>query len=100
MTERVAAIDTDLVVRLAHAVPVPLVLHGSSGVPDESIVSGIHAGLTKINVSTHLNARFTGAIREYLARNPAAVDSRSYVAAGREAVLHEAARLLTLFAGW
>jgi fructose-bisphosphate aldolase class II len=98
MTERVASIDTDLVARLARAVPVPLVLHGSSGVPDESILSGIRAGLTKINVSTHLNARFTAAIREHLTRNPAAVDSRKYVAAGREAVLHEAARLLALFA--
>jgi fructose-bisphosphate aldolase, class II len=98
MTERVAQIDTDLVARLARAVPVPLVLHGSSGVPDESIVSGIRAGLTKVNVSTRLNARFTAAIREYLARDPAAVDSRKYVAAGREAVLQEAARLLVLFA--
>ena len=98
MTERVAAIDTDLVARLARAVPVPLVLHGSSGVPDESIVRGIRAGLTKVNVSTRLNARFTAAIREYLTRNPAAVDSRKYVAAGREAVLQEAARLLALFA--
>ena len=98
MTERVAAIDTDLVARLARVVPVPLVLHGSSGVPDESIVRGIRAGLTKVNVSTHLNARFTVAIRDYLTRNPAAVDSRKYVAAGREAVMHEAARLLALFA--
>jgi fructose-bisphosphate aldolase class II len=98
MTERVAAIDTDLIARLARAVPVPLVLHGSSGVPDQSIVRGIRAGLTKINVSTHLNAQFTAAIREYLTRNPAAVDSRTYVTAGREAVLHEAARLLALFA--
>ena len=98
MTERVAAIDHELVARLARAVPVPLVLHGSSGVPDESIVRGIRAGLTKINVSTHLNARFTAAIREYLTANPAVVDSRTYVAAGRDAVRHEAARLLTLFA--
>ena len=98
MTERVAAIDLDLVARLAAAVPVPLVLHGSSGVPDETIVRGIRSGLTKINVSTHLNAGFTGAVREYLAAHPAAVDSRSYVAAGRAAVRSEAARLLTLFA--
>jgi fructose-bisphosphate aldolase class II len=98
MTERVAAIDTDLVARLAAAVPVPLVLHGSSGVPDQSIVNGIRAGLTKINVSTRLNATFTVAIREYLRRNPAVVDSRSYVRVGREAVLQEAARLLVLFA--
>lgn len=65
---------------------------------DESIVRGIRAGLTKINVSTHMNAQFTGAIREYLTANPAAVDPRRYVAAGRDAVRHEAARLLRLFA--
>lgn len=98
MTERVAALDLDLIGRLAAAVPVPLVLHGSSGVPDETIVAGIRAGLTKINVSTHLNAAFTGAIRSHLARHPEIVDSRKYVAAGRAAVREETARLLALFA--
>ncbi len=98
MTERTAAIDLELIARLADAVPVPLVLHGSSGVPDETIVRGIRSGLTKINVSTHLNAAFTHAVREHLARHPAVVDSRAYVAAGRDAVRQEAARLLTLFA--
>jgi fructose-bisphosphate aldolase class II len=98
MTERVAAIDHDLVARLAEAVPVPLVLHGSSGVPDAAIVAGIRAGLTKINVSTHLNAQFTRAVRDYLSEDEAVVDSRKYVEAGREAVRREAARLLDLFA--
>ena len=98
MTERVAAIDLDLVARLAAAVPVPLVLHGSSGVPDETIVRGIRSGLVKVNVSTHLNGGFTGAVRSYLSAHPAAVDSRTYVAAGRAAVREEAARLLVLFA--
>ena len=98
MTERVAALDLELIARLHAAVPVPLVLHGSSGVPDETIVAGIAAGLTKINVSTHLNAAFTGAIREFLAEHPTAVDSRKYVAAGRDAVRIEAGRMLRLFA--
>lgn len=98
MTERTAAIDLDLISRLHRAVPVPLVLHGSSGVSDDLIVAGIRAGLTKINVSTHLNAGFTGAIRAYLDQNPAVVDSRRYIAVGREAVAAEAARLVELFA--
>ncbi|HZW41508.1 MAG TPA: class II fructose-bisphosphate aldolase [Agromyces sp.] len=98
MTERVAAIDLELIARLRGRVPVPLVLHGSSGVSDELIARGIRAGLTKINVSTHLNARFTGAVRRYLDDHPAAVDSRQYLAAGRDAVEREAARLLALFA--
>ncbi|WP_040166031.1 class II fructose-bisphosphate aldolase [Microbacterium gorillae] len=99
MTERTAALDIELIGRLAEAVPVPLVLHGSSGVPDETIVAGIRAGLVKINVSTHLNAAFTGAIRAFLDANPTVVDSRKYVAAGREALSLEATRLLTLFRG-
>ena len=80
------------------SVPVPLVLHGSSGVPDETIVRGIRSGITKVNVSTHLNGGFTGAVRAYLLEHPSAVDSRTYVAAGRAAVRAEAARLLALFA--
>lgn len=101
MTERVAALDLDLVARLRAAVPatVPLVLHGSSGVADETIVAGIRAGLTKINVSTHLNAQFTGAIRRFLDEHPGVVDSRKYLSAGRDAIESEAARLLRLFAG-
>lgn len=97
MTERTAALDIDLIERLAAAVPVPLVLHGSSGVPDETIVAGIRAGLVKINVSTHLNKVFTGAIRAYLDANPTVVDSRKYLAAGRDALSTEAERLLRLF---
>ncbi|KQM82836.1 class II fructose-bisphosphate aldolase [Agromyces sp. Leaf222] len=97
MTERVAAIDLDLIARLRDAVAVPLVLHGSSGVSDDLLVAGIRAGLVKVNVSTHLNAQFTGAIRAYLDAHPAAVDSRTYLAAGRDAIAREAARLLELF---
>ena len=99
MTERNASLDLELIARLRAAVPVPLVLHGSSGVPDETIVAGIRAGLVKINVSTHLNAQFTGAIRRYLDEHPTVVDSRKYVAAGRDAIEAEAARLLRLFVG-
>jgi fructose-bisphosphate aldolase class II len=98
MTERVANIDFELIGRLHAALDVPLVLHGSSGVADLSLVGAIQSGMTKINVSTHLNGFFTAAIREYLAVNPAAVDSRKYVAAGRAAITAEAARLLRLFA--
>jgi fructose-bisphosphate aldolase class II len=98
MTERTAALDLGLVARLHAAVPVPLVLHGSSGVSDETIVSAIRSGITKVNVSTHLNGFFTDAVRRYLGEHPEVVDSRRYVRAGRSAVAAEAARLLTLFA--
>jgi fructose-bisphosphate aldolase class II len=99
MTERTAVLDLDLIGRLREAVGVPLVLHGSSGVPDETLVAAIRAGMRKINVSTQLNKAFTGAVRDLLLARPEVVDSRTYVAAGREALSSEAERLLRLFAG-
>ncbi|MHA7306618.1 class II fructose-bisphosphate aldolase [Arthrobacter sp. TMN-49] len=99
MTERSAALNLVRIAELKAALDVPLVLHGSSGVSDEIIVAAIAAGMTKINVSTHLNGFFTRAVREYLDANPAVVDSRKYLGAGRAALVPEVARLLTLFAG-
>ncbi|MCX2747552.1 class II fructose-bisphosphate aldolase [Arthrobacter sp. MI7-26] len=98
MTDRSATLDLALITRLKQAVQLPLVLHGSSGVADEALVAAIRAGMTKINVSTHLNGFFTRAVREYLDANPSVVDSRKYIKAGRDALVLETARLLTLFA--
>jgi fructose-bisphosphate aldolase class II len=61
-------------------------------------MSAIRSGITKVNVSTHLNGFFTDAVRRSLAEHPEVVDSRRYVREGRAAVTAEAARLLTLFA--
>ncbi|GAB6856073.1 class II fructose-bisphosphate aldolase [Microbacterium xylanilyticum] len=107
MTDRTAALDVDLIARLRAALrgagedgaDVPLVLHGSSGVPDDAIVAAVRAGMTKINVSTHLNGFFTRAIRQRLEEDQRLVDSRTYLAPARDAVAREAARLLRLFAG-
>jgi fructose-bisphosphate aldolase class II len=97
MTERTASLDLGLIAQLHDALDVPLVLHGSSGVPDDEIVAAIAAGMTKINVSTHLNGFFTRAIRGYLEENPRVVDSRKYLGPARDALVPETARMLRLF---
>jgi fructose-bisphosphate aldolase, class II len=97
MTSREAVLDESLIAALAAAVPVPLVLHGSSGVPDEGLVGAVRAGITKVNIATHLNAVFTRAVRERLDVDDV-VDPRKYVRPGRDAVSAEAARLLELLA--
>jgi fructose-bisphosphate aldolase, class II len=97
MTERHVALDLELVSALRSAVPVPLVLHGSSGVPDEELVRAVKAGMTKINIATHLNQVFTNSVRATLAANPSMVDSRRYLGPARDAVATEAARLLLMF---
>ena len=97
MTDRTAELDTDLIAALRDSVPVPLVLHGSSGVPDDGLVAAVKAGMTKVNVATHLNQVFTRAMTERLDASPT-VDTRKYLGAARDAVTDEAARLLQLLA--
>ncbi len=63
MTQQTASVDTALVAALAAAVPVPLVLHGSSGVPVAQLREATAAGIRKINVGTALNVAFTESIR-------------------------------------
>lgn len=99
MTSRTATLDLVLVSKLREAVPVPLVLHGSSGVPDEQLRAGVHAGLTKINVGTALNGAFTAAVRTTLAADTSLTDPRTYLACAREAVADVAQGLLHVIAG-
>ncbi|MGW0555551.1 class II fructose-bisphosphate aldolase [Streptomyces sp. NPDC002926] len=96
MTERTAALDHALIGRLRDAVPVPLVLHGSSGVPDAEIREAITSGMTKINVGTALNTAFTGAVRAFLEANPRTVDPRKYLVPAREAMAGTVAGFLGL----
>jgi fructose-bisphosphate aldolase, class II len=99
MLTRDAVLDDDLIAAIAVQVPVPLVLHGSSGVPDAGLVSAVAAGMTKVNIATHLNASMTTAVRAALDRDPALADPRKYLGPGRDAVAAEVARLLGVLAG-
>ena len=94
MTTRTAALDHDRLKRLTAALGVPLVLHGSSGVPDDELVAAVAGGIAKVNVGTALNIAMTGAVREFLASHPEAVDSRKYLSVGREAMARTVARLI------
>lgn len=86
MTTRDAALDHALIAALRAAVPVPLVLHGSSGVPDDELRRAVAGGIAKVNIGTALNIAFTGAVREFLAGDATTVDPRRYLAPARDAM--------------
>lgn len=96
MTTRDATLDFALITEIAQTVSIPLVLHGSSGVSDPDLQKAVAAGMSKINIATHLNNVFTHEIRTVLEANPKLVDPRKYIAPGRSVVAAEVARLLTL----
>ncbi|WP_151770760.1 class II fructose-bisphosphate aldolase [Streptomyces abyssomicinicus] len=99
MVTRDAVLDFALITRLDDAVGVPLVLHGSSGVADAALVHAVDAGITKVNVSTHLNKDFTRAARTCLEAHPDVVDPRAYLGPARDAVAKAVAHLLRVLRG-
>jgi fructose-bisphosphate aldolase, class II len=96
MLTRDAVLDLELIARLRAALTVPLVLHGSSGVPDADLSRAVEAGMTKVNIATQLNKVFSATVRSYLGEHPEVVDTRKYLGAAREAVAAEVTRLLAV----
>ena len=97
MLTQAARLDVELIGRLRTAVPVPLVLHGSSGVPDDELRAAVAAGIAKVNVGTALGKAMTAAVRSSL-DDPALVDPRKYLAPARAAMTAVVAHVLTVLA--
>ena len=79
-------LDFERLAQLRAAVPVPLVLHGSSGVLDEDVQRAISLGICKVNFATELRAAYTKAARECLDADKAVYDPKKFGTQGREAV--------------
>jgi fructose-bisphosphate aldolase class II len=99
MTSRSAALDLPLIEKLRAALAVPLVLHGSSGVPDRDLRDAVAAGIAKVNVGTALNVAMTAAIRRMLSDEPSTVDPRRYLAVARDDMAEAARHVLTIVSG-
>lgn len=87
MRTRTARLDHARISEIRASVAVPLVLHGSSGVPDDQLVDAVAHGISKVNIATQLNQAYTAAVRACVANDPDVVDPRRYGAAGRDAMV-------------
>lgn len=96
MEEKNAELDIDLIGHLATNVSVPLVLHGSSGVPDDTLRAACEAGIRKVNIGTALNIAMTQGIRSVLEGTGSVVDPRDYMGVGRDAALEAVTNLIRL----
>jgi len=94
-------------IKAAISADYPLVLHGSSSVPEELVKicndygaqipgakgvpefmfpEAIKRGIAKINIDTDLRLAFTGGIRKHFVENPGHFDPRQYLGPARAAV--------------
>ncbi len=79
-------IDFDRLKEISELVPIPLVLHGSSGVPERDLKKAVSLGISKVNISTDLRTAFTGTIRKILEDDPECYKPHDYLVPAIEAV--------------
>ncbi|OUM95669.1 MAG: fructose-1,6-bisphosphate aldolase, class II [Thermobacillus sp. ZCTH02-B1] len=87
----------DIIREVAEKIPVPIVLHGGSGVPDDAIREAIRCGVGKINVNTENQVACTNKIREILGKDDKVYDPRKYLGPAREAMIEVVAEKIRLF---
>lgn len=79
-------VNVEVLSAVKKVVDVPLVLHGTSGVPDDQVSDCVRRGICKINYATDLRIAFTKGVKDFMAKNPDAFDPKKYSAVGMEEV--------------
>lgn len=77
--------------------PIPLVLHGGTGIPEDKIKKAISCGISKININTDLQSVWSKAVREFLTENKEAYDPRKIIGSGEQAIKKRIEEIVTLF---
>ena len=76
----------DVLKSINEVVDIPLVMHGTSGVPDEVVTEAVKNGICKVNYATDLRIAFTKGVREVISADTDVFDPKKYCAPGREYV--------------
>lgn len=79
-------LDLGRLSEIRKVVDIPLVLHGTSGVPDETVTECVNRGICKVNYATDLRIAFTKGVKEVFGENPDVIDPKKYNAAGKKYV--------------
>ena len=92
-----ANLDFETMELINKSLPVPLVLHGGTGIPDDKIRMAISKGISKININTELQSVWSKAVRKYLLENDDVYDPRKIIASGEAAMKERISEIVTLF---
>ena len=79
-------LDVERLSEIRKVVTIPLVLHGTSGVPDDAVRECIKRGICKVNYATDLRIAFSKGVNAVLKEAPETIDPKKYNARGREEV--------------
>jgi fructose-bisphosphate aldolase class II/tagatose 1,6-diphosphate aldolase GatY/KbaY len=80
-------LDIELLARISNSITTPLVLHGSSGIPDAMLQEAIRNGICKVNLATETKNTFMLALKERL-KNNSEIDLRVVFPDATQAVIN------------
>ncbi len=92
-----ANLDFETMQEINNNLPIPLVLHGGTGIPEDKIKRAISSGISKININTELQSVWSKAVRNYLKENETVYDPRKIISSGESAIKEKIAEIVTLF---
>lgn len=90
-------LDFERLKKIKEMIKIPIVLHGSSGVPDEAIKKAIELGVCKVNIDTNIREAFVGAMRKVIAKDSNEIDPRKILGPAREATVEIIREKIRLF---
>ena len=90
-------LDFETMKKINETLPIPLVLHGGSGIPDDMIKKAIECGISKINVNTELQVAWSNAVREFVKNDQETYDPRKLIGSGEKALKEKAHEKIELF---
>ena len=89
-------LDLERLSAVREKVSIPLVLHGTSGVPEDQVRECIRRGICKVNYATDLRIALTAGVKKAIGEQPEAFDPKKYLAEGRKAVQSRVQELIRL----
>lgn len=93
----VPKLNFELLKEIRERIKVPIVLHGSSGVPDDVIREAISLGVCKVNIDTNIREAFVETAKKSIENNPAEIDPRKILGPAREATVEVIREKIRLF---
>ena len=90
-------INLKLVEEISNKTNIPLVLHGASFIPDETIEKLINIGVSKININTALQDEWANEVRNFLNINKYEIDPKKIISSGEKNIKNKIREKLILF---
>lgn len=90
-------LDFELLKKLSTSLPIPLVLHGGSGINEDQIKDCISLGICKININTDLQLEWSKGVRYLLQQDSKVYDPRKIIASGKANMDKKITDLVLLF---